>query len=47
MSALISEFVTYIIKFIVMIACAAFGILVGKKIRKNKNNKLAAENTEN
>lgn len=37
MSALISELLTYGIKFIAMLACAFFGIIVGKKIRSNKN----------
>lgn len=39
MGALISEFITYIIKFIAMLGCAVLGVLVGKKIRKNKNEK--------
>lgn len=46
MGALISEFITYIIKFIVMLGCAWLGVLAGKKIRKNKNEKLAAGNNE-
>lgn len=39
MSALLSELLTYGIKFIAMLICAFFGILVGKKIKENKNNK--------
>ena len=43
MSALISELVLYIVKFIIFLACAFVGIKVGGKIRANKNAKLAAE----
>lgn len=46
MGALISELVTYLIKFIIMIACAVVGVIVGGKIRKNKNEKLAAQNNQ-
>lgn len=46
MSALLSELLTYIIKFVVMLVCAGFGIMVGKKIRQNKNAKIAAEKNE-
>ena len=46
MTALINEIVVYLIKFICMIACAGLGIFVGGKIRKNKNAKLAAQNTQ-
>ncbi|MDE6026424.1 MAG: hypothetical protein K2G45_13355 [Lachnospiraceae bacterium] len=45
MGALLSEFVTYIIKFFAMILCAGLGISVGKVLRKRKNEKIAAENT--
>lgn len=37
MWALLSELIVYLIKFIAMIACAFFGIQVGKKIRDNKD----------
>lgn len=46
MSALISELVLYIVKFIIFLACAFVGIKVGGKIRANKNAKLAAESKE-
>lgn len=47
MGALLSELVTYIIKFLAMILCAGLGICVGKVLRRKKNEKLAAEQTEN
>ncbi|MGN0390759.1 MAG: hypothetical protein ACI4L2_08080 [Wujia sp.] len=34
-----SELLTYVIKFFAMIVCAGLGIMVGKKIRKNKDAK--------
>lgn len=43
MTDLINEFVQYGIKFLAMLICAFAGICVGKKVRKNKNAKLAAE----
>lgn len=43
MEALLSEFVTYIIKFLAMLVFAFFGILAGKKIRASKDAKLAEE----
>ncbi|MCM1272103.1 MAG: hypothetical protein NC225_05175 [Clostridium sp.] len=46
MGALLTEVVTYIIKFFAMIFCAGLGIYVGKILRKRKNEKIAAENTE-
>lgn len=46
MSALISELLLYIVKFILFLACAFVGIKVGGKIRANKNAKLAAESKE-
>jgi len=47
MELLVNEIVQYVLKFVAMIACAFLGIVVGKKIRKNKDAKLAAEqNTE-
>lgn len=39
MSAVFSELVTYLIKFFAMIVCAGLGIIVGKKVRKNKDEK--------
>lgn len=45
MDALVNETVQYIIKFAVMVVCAIAGIFVGKKIRKNKNNKMVSEET--
>ncbi len=42
MSAVLSELVTYLFKFFVMIVCAFCGILVGKKIRANKDLKESA-----
>jgi len=44
MNLLISEFVTYIIKFFAMLLCMIAGVAVGIKVRKRKNEKLAAEN---
>ncbi len=46
MNGLISELVVYLIKFLAMLLCAGLGIFVGGKIRKNKNEKLAAENNQ-
>lgn len=46
MTAVLSEFVIYIIKFLAMILCAVSGVVVGGKIRKNKNQKLANENNQ-
>lgn len=46
MGALISELATYLVKFIIMITCAVFGVMVGGKIRKNKKEKLAAQNNQ-
>lgn len=46
MGALLSEFVTYLIKFLAMLVFAFFGILAGKKIRANKDAKLAEQQSE-
>lgn len=46
MSALLSELVTYLIKFLAMLIFAFLGILAGKKIRSNKDAKLAVEQQE-
>lgn len=43
MGALWSELITYIIKFLAMLVFAFFGIVAGKKIRANKDAKLAEE----
>lgn len=43
MSALLSELVTYLIKFLAMLVFAFLGILAGKKIRSNKDARLAME----
>ena len=43
MNLLVSEFITYIIKFFAMILCTVAGVAVGIKLRKRKNEKLAAE----
>lgn len=43
MTDLINEFVQYGVKFLAMLICAFAGICVGRKVRKNKNEKLAAE----
>ena len=37
MTAVLSELLTYLFKFVVMLVCAFCGILVGKKIRANKD----------
>ncbi len=46
MSALLSELVTYLIKFFAMLVFAFLGILAGKKIRSNKDARLAVEQHE-
>ncbi len=46
MSALLSELVTYLIKFFAMLVFAFLGILAGKKIRANKDARLAVEQHE-
>ena len=35
-----SELLVYVIKFLSMLVCAGLGIMVGKKIRKNKDVKI-------
>lgn len=40
MEALMSEIITYLIKFFAMLICAFLGIIVGKKIRANKDEKM-------
>ena len=37
MSAVLTELFTYLFKFVVMLICAFCGILVGKKLRANKD----------
>lgn len=39
MELLVNELVQYVIKFVAMLACAFLGIVVGKKLRKNKDAK--------
>lgn len=46
MEAIMSELLTYLFKFVVMIVFATIGVFVGKKIRQNKNAKIAAEKKE-
>ncbi len=48
MSAVLTELLTYLFKFVIMLICAFCGILVGKKIRANKDAKESIEksNTE-
>jgi len=46
MNAIISELVVYLIKFFAMIIFAGAGIFIGIKLRKRKNEQLAAENNE-
>ena len=43
MTALISEIITYLIKFFAMLVCAFLGIIVGKKIRANKDESMQEE----
>ncbi len=43
MNLLVSELVTYIIKFFAMLLCMIAGVAVGIKVRKRKNEKIAAE----
>jgi hypothetical protein len=43
MNAVISELITYVIKFVCMILCAAGGICVGNGLKKKKVKKLAEE----
>ncbi len=38
MWAVLSEFIVYLIKFVAMLVCAYLGIMVGKKVRANKDN---------
>lgn len=40
MAALMSEIITYLIKFFAMLIFAFLGIVVGKKIRANKDEKM-------
>ncbi len=40
MSALLTEIVSYLIKFVAMIVCAFLGIQVGKVLRKRKDEKV-------
>ena len=48
MSALLTEIVSYLIKFVAMIVCAFLGIQVGKVLRKRKDEKIeTAENGSN
>ncbi len=42
MSALLTEIVSYLIKFVAMIVCAFLGIQVGKVLRKRKDEKVEA-----
>ena len=43
LSALVTEIISYVFKFIVMLICAFCGILVGKILRKRKDEKEAQE----
>ena len=48
MNALLTEILTYVIKFVAMIVCAFLGIQVGKILRKRKDENIeAAENGSN
>lgn len=48
MSALLTEIVSYLIKFVAMIVCAFLGIQVGKVLRKRKDEKVeAADSSSN
>ncbi len=44
MTAVLYELFTYLFKFFAMILCAACGIIVGKKIRANKDQKAQESN---
>ena len=46
MTAVFSELLTYLFKFIIMLICAFCGILVGKKIRAGKDAKAPTEAIE-
>ena len=43
MTAVLSELLTYLFKFVCMLVCAFCGILVSKKLRANKDAKTTAE----
>ena len=43
--ALLTAFLTYLVKFVVMSAVVAGGFILGKKVRENKNKK--AEEVKN
>ncbi len=43
MEAILSELISYLIKYVVFAALAVAGILTGSKIRKNKNAKEAEQ----
>ena len=40
MSALLTEILSYVIKFVAMIVCAFCGVLVGRVLRKRKDEKI-------
>ena len=43
MTALINEFVQYLIKFLAKLVCAFVGIIAGKKYHEKKKNQLTEE----
>ena len=43
MDAILNEFVTYIIKFVVFAAVAVIGFAAGAAVRKNKDKKASEE----
>lgn len=47
MSALLTEIVGYLIKFVAMIVCAFLGIQVGKVLRKRKDEKVETADSSN
>ena len=47
MSALLTEIISYVIKFVAMIVCAFFGIMVGRVLRKRKDEKIKIADESN
>lgn len=47
MSALLNAFLEYIIKFVLLVAAAGGGLVVGKKLREKKNLENNVAGTEN
>jgi hypothetical protein len=46
MSAVLAEFATYAIKYVILLAVAVIGFIAGKAYRKNKDAKTEAEQSK-